>query len=148
MTLRAAACFALACLFVGGCSSNAGKDGGKAPPPPAPPAATTNTHANQSAGDLGFALDNFTGATLQAVYVSPGDSGGWEENVLGGRELSDGETVEIRFSPEERADVWDIRVEGVDGHFAEWKGLRLGGVSRLTMHLDVIGERVVVIEIE
>ena len=112
-------------------------------------AAVTNTAPeDQRSGALGFTLVNLTGATLRAVNVSPGESAGWEENVLGGVELADGESVEIRFSPEERAGAWDIRVKGLDDHFAEWRGLRLGGVSRITMRLDVLGERVVVAEVE
>jgi hypothetical protein len=75
-------------------------------------------------------------------------SGGWEENVLGEGGLADGDSVELRFSPAEKAAEWDIRVEGADEHFAEWKGLRLGGVSSVTLYLDVVGERVVVAEVE
>ena len=85
---------------------------------------------------------------MRAVYVSPSESGGWEENLIGGRELADGESVEIRFSPEGRAAAWDIRVEAVDEHYAEWKGLRLGDASSVTMLLDVMGERVAVAEVE
>jgi hypothetical protein len=104
--------------------------------------------ADDKVGGSGFALANFSGTTLRAVYVSPSASGGWEENVLGGAELADGETVEIRFSPEEKAAAWDLRVEAVDEHYAEWKGLRLGEVSRVTLLLDMVGERVVVAEVE
>ena len=129
----AAACLALACLLAG-CAPHA-----------APP---RRAHAGGPTVTPGFALTNFTGSALRAVYLSPSGSGGWEENVLGGDELSDGETVEIRFSPAEKADVWDMRVESAGPHFAEWKGLRLGGASRVTLLLDVVGERVVVAEVE
>lgn len=88
-----------------------------------------------SSGSLDFTLINFTGLTIRAVYVSPRESAGWEENVLGGDPLSDGESVEIRFSPDERAAVWDIRAE--DGeNFAEWKNLDLRGISKLTLSVD------------
>ena len=117
-------------------------------PSAVPAVSTTAAPVDVRAGALGFTLVNFTGATLRAVNVSPSESGGWEENVLGVAQLADGESVEIRFSPEERAEAWDIRVKGLDDHFAEWKGLRLGGVSRITMRLDVLGERVVVAQVE
>jgi len=146
LKVRAAAYFALACLITGGCSSHEVKDSGVASPPQRA-AATTDPPANVRTRTPGFALTNYTGATLKAVYLSPSDSSGWEENLLGGAELNDGETVEIRFSPAEEADLWDLKVEGLK-HFAEWKDLRLGGVSRITLVLDVVGERVVVAEVE
>lgn len=134
-----AARISLACLLVitCACSSRAGSDVG-----------ASAAHASVTAGGLSFNLVNFTGSTLRAVYVSRGDSGGWEENVLGGDELGDGDTLGIRFSPEEGAALWDIRVESVDEHSAEWKGLDIRGVSRITLLLKLEGEPVAVAEIE
>ena len=143
----AAACLALACLLAGGCSSHGVGDGRAASPSQPASAATPGPFAGHQTRTPGFSLTNYTGATIKALYLSPGDAGGWEENVLGGFELNDGETVEIRLSPGEGAEVWDLRVEGLK-HFAEWKGLRLGGVTRITLMLDVVGERVVVAEVE
>ena len=149
MNGRAAACVALAWLLTTACAcaSSAGTGGG-GPAAREASAATTASPADDHAGRLGFMLTNLTGARLRAVYVSPSGSGGWEENVLGEDGLADGGSVELRFSPEEKAAEWDIRVEGADEHFAEWKGLSLGGVSRITLYLDVVGERVVVAEVE
>lgn len=146
---RTAACVALAWLLATacGCASNAGTGGGGSTAREAS-AATTAAPADDRAGRLGFMLTNLTGARLRAVYVSPSGSGGWEENVLGEGGLADGDSVELRFNPEEKAAEWDLRVEGADEHFAEWKGLRLGGVSGITLYLDVVGERVVVAEVE
>ncbi|HEX8190425.1 MAG TPA: hypothetical protein VF586_18855 [Pyrinomonadaceae bacterium] len=140
---RAAACAALACLVAGTGACSPGARAGDATG-----VTTAAAAADRRTDNLGFTLVNFTGTALRGVYVSPSDSGGWEENVLGAGELADGESVQIRFSPEERAEGWDIRVEAVDEHFAEWKGLRLGNVSRITLLLDVVGERVVVAEVE
>ena len=129
------------------CSSQRAQRGdgaGMASPTRGESAATTGARA----GALGFSLANFTGTTLRAVYVSPSESAGWGENILGGGELGDGATVAIGFSPEEKADSWDVRVEAVDDHFAEWKGLRLRDVSRITLLLDMVGGRVVVAEVE
>lgn len=129
------------------CASNAGTGGGGSTAREAGAAAVA-APADDRAGRLGFMLNNLTGARLRAVYVSPSGSGGWEENVIGEGGLADGGSVELRFSPEEKAAEWDLRVEGADEHFAEWKGLRLGGVSGITLYLDVVGERVVVAEVE
>jgi len=104
--------------------------------------------AGATAIALGFDLVNYTGSTLRAVYISPSDSKGWEENVLGKDELADGETVDIRFSSEEKVIRWDIRVESADEHYAEWKGLDLRDVSRITLLLNLVGKPVADAEVE
>jgi hypothetical protein len=138
---KALACGALACLAAFVFTS-------MARPAEVSAADTAGAPVEGRGGGLGFTLSNSTGTALRGVYVSPGGSRGWEENVAGAGALADGESLEMRFSPEERADVWDLRVEGVDGRFAEWKGLRLAGARRVTMYLDARGERVVVAEVE
>jgi len=62
--------------------------------------------------------------------------------------LGDGDTLGVRFSPEEGAVLWDIRVESADEHSAEWKGLDIRGVSRITLLLKLEGEPVAVAEVE
>jgi hypothetical protein len=130
-----------------------------------------------SAGGSSLNLVNFTGTTLRAVYVSPSNSKGWEENVLGGDKLDDGDTVDIRFSSEDVAALWDIRVEAkieakvearveakveaqveakmearveaADDYYAEWKNLDLHGASRIMLLLSLSGgTQVVVAEVE
>lgn len=97
----------------------------------------SNEARHASPGSLDFTLVNFTGLTIHVVYASPHDSPGWEENVLGGELLLDGDSVEIKFSPEEKAAVWDIRAEDKDGkNFAEWKNLDLRQISKLTLSVD------------
>lgn len=150
---RAAACVASAFLLAVACACSSqraqqGGGAGTASTTRGEPAATPVTRDAARDGWPGFALANFSGTTLRAVYVSPSGSAGWEENILGGDELADGATVAIGFSPEEKAASWDIRVEAVDNHYAEWKGLNLRDVSRITLLLDMVGERVVVAEVE
>lgn len=153
--MRATACVALACLVAAACacSSNAGPGGAASPTQGATPAtqgATPAAAAAERGGGLGFTLTNYTGTALRGVYVARSESEGWEENILGGgaNELADGDSVEIRFSPEEKAEAWDVRVVGVDDRYAVWKGLRLGGVSRVTLHIDMAEGLVVVAEVE
>jgi hypothetical protein len=137
---RALACAALACLLIttSACSSNVG----------AREVTGADSLAGERAGKLGFMLDNFTGTGLRAVYVSPSDSGGWEENLLGVEKLGGDDAVNVLFSPEEKAALWDIRVESEDKHYAEWKGVDLRGASRVTLLLEGAGERVAVAEVE
>jgi hypothetical protein len=98
-----------------------------------------------SVGALDFTLVNFTRFNLHAIYVSPHDSTGWEENVLGRDQLYEGDFVKIRFSPEEKADIWDLRVEDENGNNAEWKNLNLREISRITLRT---GDNVLIAEAE
>lgn len=104
--------------------------------------------AEHAANRLGFVLLNSTGTSFRALYLSPSDSAGWEENILGTEELPDGEAVDLRFSPAERATLWDLKVEGLDGYYAEWKRLELRGASKIRLSLKFTGEAVVVAEVE
>lgn len=135
-----AAGFVLACMLaaVCSCSSRAGSAGGGG--------GADSARAGEAAPRL--TLTNFTGTTIRAIYVSPHDSAGWEENVLGRDELVDGDTVEIRFSPEEKAAAWDMRVESVDGYGAEWQSLNLREISGIKLRVSTAGETVVVAEAE
>ena len=99
-------------------------------------------------GELDFALTNFTGTSFRAIYLSPSASSTWQENIMAGAELKDGDTVNIRFDPSEKNIDWDMKVEGVDGHFAEWKNLKLGGISEVTLMLKLSPEPAVTAEIE
>ena len=103
--------------------------------------------SSPNAGELNKALNfkvvNFTGMTLQAIYVSSHESTSWEENVLGQDELFDSETMEINFNPEEKAGTWDIRVEDNNGNNAQLKNLNLREISRITLrvtHGEVVAE--------
>jgi hypothetical protein len=147
---RAAAGVSLTCLLViaYACSSHdASADAELRAQGAAAPSKIVAT-ARVPGGGLSLNLVNFTGSTLRAVYVSPSVSKGWEEDVLGGDELNDGNAVDIRFSPEQGAALWDIKVESADGHCAEWKGLDLRGASRITLLLSLVGEPVAVAEVE
>jgi hypothetical protein len=101
-----------------------------------------------SANNLDFALTNLTGATLQAIYVSPTDSRGWEENVLGNDKLQDGDTINLKFDPAERAGLWDLRVEAANGYYAEWKCIDLRTVTKITLHITLDEGAAGVAEIE
>ena len=129
----------LALLFAVSCSSTTDSSettsGGNSPPASLP-------------ATPGFDLVNFTGSTFRAVYVSPTDSTGWEENVLGRDTLDDGATVDIRFTSNEGPALWDLKVVGTSGYYAVWKGLDMRGISRVTLAITLIDEPTVVAELE
>ena len=150
--IKAAAGLALAWLLAGACScsSHAGAGGGGAGSrevTAAPPPGAAAAPAGAGGSILGFTLSNFTGSNFRAIYISPSDSAGWEENILGGDVLADGSAITVRFSPEEKAALWDIRVE-TRRRKAEWKGLELRDASRVTLFLSQDGEKPFVAEIE
>jgi hypothetical protein len=108
---------------------------------------TTASPAGNSATSLDFALTNFTGTPIRDIYISPSDSANWEENVLGQNELRDGDTVNISFSSEEKAVLWDIKVDDASGHFAVWKNLTLTNLSSIKLRVD-LNQKIVVAEVE
>jgi hypothetical protein len=99
-------------------------------------------------GKLDFSLINFTGTELRSVYLSPSTSSGWEENILGGTTFKDGDTLNVRFDPNEKTARWDMRVEGVDSRYAEWKQLDLRNISGMTLVLKLSKQSVVIAEVE
>jgi hypothetical protein len=127
LSIRAVAALALAGLLAGAssCSSPAGAPGRVS----------------------GFTLDNFTGYTLRGIYISPSDSAQWEENILGSDVVAEGNSVIVRFSPDEKVALWDLRIE-TRRRSAEWKGLDLRDASKLTLYLSPDGEKPWVAEIE
>jgi hypothetical protein len=94
------------------------------------------------------ALTNFTGASFRAVYLSPSSAPGWQENVLVSGNLNDGDKLQIAFDPNEKTSEWDLKIVGLDGRYAEWKKLKLGGVSEITLVLKLAPAPVVVAEVE
>jgi hypothetical protein len=110
-------------------------------PPPTRSATSSNTNDP-------LAVKNFTGSPLRAVYLSHSGAPGWEENILGPTDLQDGETLNINFAADSNKASWDLRVEGIDGHYAEWKNVNLDGASRITLLLRITSRPVVVAEIE
>lgn len=130
----------LACLLVISCSSRSDRSGTTSGESLGPQVKATPSS--------GFDLVNFTGSTLRAVYLSPGDSSGWEENVLGKDLLDDGATLDIHLVSNEAPALWDLKVVGSSGYYAEWKGLDLRGISRVTLAVTLINEPTVVAELE
>jgi hypothetical protein len=99
------------------------------------------SHAN-------FALNNWTGTAFRRLYLSPSSATGWEENVLAGSELKDGDTLEIQFDPNEKNVEWDLRLEGANGRYAEWKNLKLSEASEITLVIQSLQVPTVVAEVE
>jgi hypothetical protein len=98
--------------------------------------------------DLDFSLTNLTGASLKYVYLSPSGSSGWGENVLAGQYLKSGDTLRVKFNPNETAIMWDLRIEGDDGRYAEWKNLKLVDISQIRLAVEQSPQLRAVAELE
>jgi len=84
------------------------------------------------AGAQDFTLINKTGYEIGEVYVSPTKSDDWEDDVLGRDVLPDGDRVDISFSRDTDACVWDLKVVyTVDNTSAEWDRFNLCEVSKI-----------------
>ena len=68
--------------------------------------------------------------------------------MLAGRDLKSGDTLKIKFNPNEKAIMWDLRIEGDDGRYAEWKNLKLLDISQIRLVLEQSQQLRVVAELE
>lgn len=85
-------------------------------------------------GKQDFTVVNMTGVEIHELYVSPHAADDWEEDVLGRDTLPSGESVEITFSPKERAKMWDLKIVDGKGNSIEWENLNLLEISKVTLH--------------
>lgn len=94
-------------------------------------AITTNAQGAQD-----FLLINKTGVEINALYITPHNSDDWGDDILGADTLAQGESLEINFSPREKAKLWDLRIEDEDGAFIEWTSLNLIKISSVALYYN------------
>ncbi|MBN1894928.1 hypothetical protein JW906_10555 [bacterium] len=88
------------------------------------------------AGDQDFILVNETGLTIDQLYCSPTTTKDWEEDVLGVDVLEDGENVVIRFSRDEDACEWDLKIVDEDGDNIIWTDIDLCKAETITLYYE------------
>jgi hypothetical protein len=93
-----------------------------------------------AAGTQDFTLVNKTGVDIAELYISSASTDEWEEDVLGLDLLEDGESVEITFSADEKAKLWDLKVVDGEGDEIVWTDLKLNEISRVTLRFDGNGD--------
>lgn len=86
------------------------------------------------AGDQDFTLHNKTGVEIHEVYVSAHSTDEWEEDILGKDTLPSGEEVDIKFSPKEKSDLWDIKVVDGSGNSIVWESLKLTEITDVILY--------------
>ena len=95
---------------------------------------TANTSASTEGSKQDFTLVNSTGVVINKLFISPHDKDDWEEDILGQDTLASGQTLDITFHRDEKADNWDLRVEDTEGNAIEWENLKLSEISKVTLH--------------
>lgn len=100
--------------------------------------ATTNTSGTTASteGNQDFTLHNQTGVEIHNLHVSPHDQEEWGPDILGRDTLADGQSVEITFSPKEKAAMWDLKVADSKGNSIEWENLNLMEISEVTLRYE------------
>lgn len=89
-----------------------------------------------AAGTQDFTILSNTGYPIERVYVSTSTKENWEEDVLGEDILPEGERTKIRFSSDEDACLWDLKVVYADEESAESQGINLCEVSVVALSYD------------
>ncbi len=89
-------------------------------------------HASAEELNLDFKLVNKTGYTISKIYIGPSTQEEWGDNILK-EALADGETVDISFDPKATAAKWDIKVIYEDKDTAQWIGLKLTEISKISL---------------
>ena len=98
--------------------------------------ASSSSSTSEEGGKQDFILVNATNVEINKLYISPPDKDDWEEDILGRDTLPNGEQVEIKFQREEKAEMWDLRVEDSKGNAIEWENLNLLEISKVTLNYE------------
>ena len=113
---------------------------------PASTPAPSNSSADNKMGneELDFTLVNKTGYDIKQVSVGPTGDTDWklEDEVLKGRSFKNGESLDIKFHPKERAENWDLKIEWSDGSPSdEWLKLNLTKIEKVTLKYDKASDK-------
>jgi hypothetical protein len=86
---------------------------------------------------LDFTLVNKTGYGLSKVYVAPSDQESWGDDILEGKPLKDGESIDIEFDRTETAANWDLMVNWVGyDEPVYWRKFNLSKINKITLHYN------------
>lgn len=88
-----------------------------------------------AAPNLNFRLVNQTGFDLYEVYVSPGGTTDWGEDIMDADVIPNNSSVEITFAPKTNSKIWDLRVVDKSGGEALWYDFDLSTISEITISM-------------
>jgi hypothetical protein len=87
------------------------------------------------AGSQDFIIENQTGIDIYELYISPYQSDDWEEDILDGDILADGDSLEVTFGNRKET-YWDIMIRDEEGNSVVWRKFNLKQVSKITLWYD------------
>jgi hypothetical protein len=85
------------------------------------------------AGSQDFNLVNMTRVDIYELYIAPYNSNDWEEEILGGDILRNGENINIHINGRYET-YWDIMIKDWMGNSIYWRGLNLRRISRIILY--------------
>lgn len=88
------------------------------------------------AADQDFTLHNRTGVEIHGLFISAHDTDNWEEDVLGKDTLATDDDLDIKFSPKEEAEMWDIKIVDKDGSSVVFENLKLTEITDVTLKIE------------
>ena len=86
------------------------------------------------AADQDFQIVNRTGYQIDEVYVGASSSSSWGNDLMGRSALGDGERLDVTFPNRTSSCKFDIKVVYNDGDTAEWGGVDLCSISRVSLY--------------
>ncbi len=87
-------------------------------------------------GKQDFTLHNGTGLNMNKIFLAPHvDGTPWQEFVIDGGVMKDGEDVDVTFDGTEKEDNWDLRLVDQDGKEYVWGNLNLPAITDVTISL-------------
>ncbi|SRR6266542_2871497 len=84
-------------------------------------------------GKQDFTLVNKSGLAINELYVSKASTNDWEEDILGKDTLPNGESLDITFTPKERAAKWDVKIVDENKKEHKYYNLNLLEISEITV---------------
>ncbi|WP_439574635.1 hypothetical protein [Phreatobacter sp.] len=87
----------------------------------------------QAQSQQDFQLVNRTGYTIEEVYVSAASQDSWGDDLMGDNSLEEGQVLNVRFPGGSNECAFDIKVVYDDRETAEFRGVNLCQVSRVTI---------------
>ena len=84
------------------------------------------------AADRNVDIVNKTGKTMTAFYASVTNANNWEENILGGDNLDDGDTQPVDIDDGSGKCVFDFRADFKGGGSAEKRSVNVCQISKFT----------------
>lgn len=85
------------------------------------------------AADETLSVNNRTGYTISQIFISPTQTNGWEEDVMGEDTLEPNTSVDIDFSRSEDTCKWDLKAVYDDETSAVWRNIDLCKISTITL---------------